>query len=357
MKTPCGEQSEKFYCPANRASICQRTNNVNLEQTCFMPEFRVVYEQVKGYIMDYLHQVWNSLDSVRKIHSRLEFWAVIFFILLVLADTLAHRYEEKHPPRSRRFAGIGLWVFGIAVLMELVAYPFGQRNDTLAAQANAQQQQNIATLQAEARDAEARIADAEAHATTAEAQVATARAASDAASAKAESFRLDIARANERAADATQTAEADRLARIKMEQQLKARSLTEEQQQRIVASIKPFADTPYELAVNPTPEPLHLADQIDSILHSAEWIPKDNASTDLRLIVRLSLGTKAEETLSTGVSIQLTKALYDKYKQAADILIRALGTAGIPVSEVYLPDSDASPNNIHVVVGSQDLIK
>ena len=307
--------------------------------------------------MEYFHQVWNSLDSVRKIHSRLEFWAIVFFMLLVFADTLALRYEEKHPARSRRFAGIGLWVFGIAVLMELVAYPFGQRNDTLAEQANAQQQQSIAILQAEAGDAKARIADAEARATTAEAQVATAKAASDAASAKAESFRLDIARANERAADATQTAEADRLARIKMEQQLKARSLTEEQQRRFVASIKPFAGTPYELAVNPTPEPLHLVDQIDSVLHSAGWIPNDNASTNFRVIVNLSLGTKAEQVLSTGVSIQLTKALYDKYRQAADALIEALEMAGIPVSKGYLPDTDASPNNIHIVVGSQDLIK
>jgi hypothetical protein len=58
--------------------------------------------------MDYFYQVWNSLDSARKIQSRLEFWAIVFFVLLVFAETLAHRYEEEHPRRSSRFAGIGL---------------------------------------------------------------------------------------------------------------------------------------------------------------------------------------------------------------------------------------------------------
>ena len=144
---------------------------------------------------------------------------------------------------------------------------------------------------------------------------------------------------------------------MKLEQQLKARDLSPQQQQRIITSIRSFAGTPYELAVNPTPESLHFADQLDGILRAAGWSAKDNASTDFRIIVKLALGTKAEQTLTSGIEIQITKALYVQYGKGAEALIEALGLVGIQISETYLPDSDASPNNVHIMVGSQQLIK
>jgi hypothetical protein len=194
--------------------------------------------------MHYWNDLWNSLDSVRKLHSDLELWAIVFFILLVAADTVAHRYEEKHPIRSRRFAGIGLWVFAIAVLMELVAYPFGQRNDTLASQQDANQRAEIAKLdnstqqlRTDADNAKAQIADADARARTAEAQVASAKAESKAASAKAESFRLEIAKANESARQAeARAAEANlELARFKA-----PRTLSPTQQATIANQLRKF---------------------------------------------------------------------------------------------------------------------
>jgi hypothetical protein len=75
---------------------------------------------------------WNSLDSVRLVHSDLEFAAIVFFALLAFFDVLAHRSEDR--AKERTFGAIGLWFFGIAVLCELVAYPYGQRNDTLSEQ-------------------------------------------------------------------------------------------------------------------------------------------------------------------------------------------------------------------------------
>lgn len=75
---------------------------------------------------------WNSLDSVRRVHSDLEITALVFFALLVVFDVLAHLSDDK--PRERLLEKIGLAFFAVAVLSEIVAYPYGQRNDELSAQ-------------------------------------------------------------------------------------------------------------------------------------------------------------------------------------------------------------------------------
>lgn len=94
---------------------------------------------------------WNSLDSVRRVHSDLEGAALIFFALLVLFDILAHFSEDKK--RERSFEKVGLIFFAVAVFSELVAYPYGQRNDTLS-------EQIIGSLDAKARKADANASTA-----------------------------------------------------------------------------------------------------------------------------------------------------------------------------------------------------
>jgi hypothetical protein len=74
---------------------------------------------------------WNSLDSVRHAHSELEATALVFFALLVIFDVLAHLSEGKGT--ERLFEKIALCFFAIAVLSEIAAYPYGQRNDDLSA--------------------------------------------------------------------------------------------------------------------------------------------------------------------------------------------------------------------------------
>jgi hypothetical protein len=70
---------------------------------------------------------WNSLDSVRHVHNVLEAAALVSFALLVLFDVLAHFSEDKK--KERLLEKIGLYFFAVAVLSEIVAYPYGQRND------------------------------------------------------------------------------------------------------------------------------------------------------------------------------------------------------------------------------------
>lgn len=75
---------------------------------------------------------WNSLESVRRVHSDLAGAALAFFAPLVLFDVLAHFSDDKG--RERLFEKLGLCFFAVAVVAEIVAYPFGQRNDTLSEQ-------------------------------------------------------------------------------------------------------------------------------------------------------------------------------------------------------------------------------
>lgn len=73
---------------------------------------------------------WNSLDSVRHVHSELEGVALLFFALLVVFDVLSHL--SKDDDRKRGLEKMALCFFAVAVLSEIVAYPYGQRNDTLS---------------------------------------------------------------------------------------------------------------------------------------------------------------------------------------------------------------------------------
>jgi hypothetical protein len=75
---------------------------------------------------------WNSLDSVRRAHRDLGATALAFFALLVLFDVLAHLSKDES--RKALIEKIGLCFFAVAVFAEIVAYPYGQRNDALSGQ-------------------------------------------------------------------------------------------------------------------------------------------------------------------------------------------------------------------------------
>lgn len=74
---------------------------------------------------------WSSLDSVRRAHSDLEAAALVFFALLVLFDVLAHLSKDEK--KKTLLEKIGLCFFAVAILAEIAAYPYGQRNDRLSA--------------------------------------------------------------------------------------------------------------------------------------------------------------------------------------------------------------------------------
>jgi hypothetical protein len=204
---------------------------------------------------------WNSVESVRKVHSFFEGWALLFFAILVLFDVLAHLTEDEHKARSKRLERVGLWCFGVAVVAEILAYPYSQRNDALSSQQDATQKERIARLdnstQALRTDAEkahtqaeqfkAQIADANARAKAAEGQAATAKADVAVAMATVATADARIAEAQRgateaeaRAQEARSMAEAERLERVRLEAIVAPRSLSIEQQRQITDVCRKF---------------------------------------------------------------------------------------------------------------------
>jgi hypothetical protein len=229
---------------------------------------------------------WNSVESVRFVHNLLEGCALLFFALLVIFEVFSHLSEDADHDRAKTLDRIGLWCFGIAVIAEIFAYPYSRRNDTLSSQQDAAQRSQIAVLdnstqalrtaaeiaRNEAEGFKSKIASSQVRIRIAEATVASANAAVRDAVAKVATADARIAEAQLAAAGAkkeaamfNETAERERLARVKLEERLNHRVLDRAQRQRMIDALKPFTGTPYELGVNPDPEAISLLMSIDEI--------------------------------------------------------------------------------------------
>lgn len=236
---------------------------------------------------------WNSLESVRRAHTDLEGAALVFFALLVVAEALAHLTENK--PRERLFDKIGICFFAIAVLAEIAAFPYGQRNDTLSEQtigsldakvkeANGNADKavtNSSTALSQAKDALKKAGKAEDSLGKAEseangAQTASSQALSLAREAhtEADSFEKDILSAKNQAADAeSHLAEAMKRATAltaQLDRLTTPRSLPHSP--KVIASLKPFKGTEYMfIEVCEDTECVNLLRDIDSVLGLAGW--------------------------------------------------------------------------------------
>jgi hypothetical protein len=223
---------------------------------------------------------WNSLESVRRAHSDLEGAALVFFALLVLFDILANL--SKDLKRKTLLEKTGLCFFAVAVLAEIAAYPYGQRNDELSANM-------IGSLSAEAAQADAKAktaltdsgtaitkaGDADSKAETASDVAGNAQTLARGARTEADSFEKDIVSAKAQAAkaendlaDALQrAANAEReIAQIKL-----PRALDLEQQQGMGNTLSQFKGQSFSFLVFGDPESLSLLGNIDAALKIAEW--------------------------------------------------------------------------------------
>jgi hypothetical protein len=237
---------------------------------------------------------WNSLDSVRRVHSVLEATALVCFALLVLFDVLAH-FAKRDEKKERILEEIALCFFGVAVLAEIVAYPYGQRNDFLSAQiinsldvkartaasnaSTALTDSGIALSQSKdaltkAGKAEESLGKAETEAKNAEVASSNALTLAKGAREEADSFEADIKSAKKQAAEAeSHLAEATNSANIltaKLERLTTPRRLP--RSATIAAPLKTFEGMEYAFVGTCADEECFtLVSDIDELLKSAGW--------------------------------------------------------------------------------------
>lgn len=266
---------------------------------------------------------WNSLDSVRRIHSDLEGAALVFFALLVVCEALAHLWDDKRT--ERRFDKIGIVFFAIAVLADIAAYSYGQRNDTLS-------EQVIVSLDATARDAAGNASTALTNSREAETKSKEAvekagksldksNAANDAAGKAQEK----VAGVEKRADDADK-----KLARLQF-LVLPRQGLLMEKAGLFVTAMKPFAPQAIEIKTDP------------------EYIrdPNDIAETNsFHSTIRFLLGQVSGWSISEGsgwngwgVSVVVRHDSSPETQKAAKALASALGDCGITGMNGERPES------------------
>lgn len=208
---------------------------------------------------------------------------------------------------------------------------------------------DIANANQRAAEANKIAASAEAHLAEANARAATAMKAAEIARENAESFQLEIAKANARAAEAAKEAarlnklaEEERLARVKIEQHLADRQLTDGQAEKIATKLRPFSGQEYDVTTFwDLKEPLALANRVHSILILAKWnyIKPENGG--------LLLGGVA------GVQVYVHPEAADKTKKAADALVKILNEQNIDSVLKNINDPGHPTNKISLNVGTK----
>ena len=163
----------------------------------------------------------------------------------------------------------------------------------------------------------------------------------------AEAFKLDIAKANERAANAEKSAAEANLALEKLKT---PRTLSLEQQTRVSAAVHGFPKTPFDIFASVDPEAADLANKIEGALLLAGWEEVDIGGT-----VNMSRGPGKKPfgiLIGTGMSVEFAQSRQDFFTPA-DRLITALKAQGLAVKGLATAEGNA-PNAIHIKIGKKE---
>ncbi len=155
-------------------------------------------------------------------------------------------------------------------------------------------------------------------------------------------FELEIAQANTRAAEANRIAESERLARMKIEQRLADRSLTDAQLTAIADKVKPFSGQEFLVTTYwGLKEPLSITNRIYAALDSAGWKYVKHK------------GVKNLIGMASGVFVNVHPTADEQTKKAAASLVSALTVEGIASRIEERDDPDSPSNRIELMVGTK----
>lgn len=320
----------------------------------------------------------NSLQELRDLWF---FWLVVSAVVVAVGVVVEgpeifkdireafsdSGFSKKIERRIALLSAIGWLLVAVGVAGEFVAEVMVSKADALIQTfdlgllADAQKQTAFALSDAESAKAlakgfESQIAASAARVKIAEAQVATAMAvsvdaaskvaAADArsaeASAKAESFRLDIATANESAkkADARAVEASLELAKFKA-----PRTLTQEQRDRLIGKLKPMTGQTFSFTVDFDPEAFDFLRILDLIFRKSGWIRIPSQIGDVEI-------GGAGMAIGSGVAVQLLPGFSAELKNRAESLAAMLTDEGVIAVAVSNPTLK-NPNAINVMVGKK----
>jgi hypothetical protein len=301
---------------------------------------------------------WSSIDSVRSVHSTLEGGAIVFFALLVLFDVLAHLSDDTHKERAKRFERIGLCCFGVAVLAELIAYPYSRRNDELsgteirelsAVSKRSRDDADAATRKAKAASDVANAAKVESG--NAEEVAGAAQSLARGARKEADAFETRLGSA-EYKADEAEKHLSDTLERATKAEQESARltakfadrSLSDAQVQSIGDALSVFAGQEYDIVTYwDTPECMNISNRIHAALQVARWRYIPPPETGVALFGGI-----------TGVQVFRHPDSDDGAKRAADSLISLLNVNGVYAQlKIQNPKNNPKHNRLSLSVGTK----
>jgi len=217
---------------------------------------------------------WNSPTEVKQIHDILEGGALLFFAALVIFECIAHFTTR----REKLYSRIALIAFAVAVLLDIGAYPYSERNDELSTEAILKEEIEIARL----RDDNSLL-------------------------------QLKVAQANQAAADASRKAEDDHLARVKIEARFADRLLSDADASDLISLLKPLSGQQFVITTYPDMrEPLALSERLYETLNKASWrFVKPESATMLISGV-------------TGVQVWIHPTAEESTKRAAAFLVNRL---------------------------------
>jgi hypothetical protein len=122
------------------------------------------------------------------------------------------------------------------------------------------------------------------------------------------------------------------------------RTLSQEQQSRIIEKLQTLAPAPYDVSVASGPEPAMLLMRIDEMLGAAKWIRRErDAGTDQ--------SARIDADSVEGVSVEIADSKREDWEPTVIALILALRAEGIFANGTANPDAD--PSAIHLAIGNK----